>query len=451
MKRTRVTVGAAWLAAALGVVSSADAQLSQGPDVILQDPSEAAFMGTIGGINAYALGSWTCNVGNQNLIWANNGTPAYAMNAFRLHNGRLVQIGQSWCKRACCAAAGNGCGFGCNGQGGNVLGVGCLDVYGAGWNSQHGFLSPRSGINAWTGAFAGPHNAGGNAIFKRLQIQASDMNPSNFPGAQYFVDGVYVGTDDANAGNRNNNATYRRATVSGTNIAVQGTAAVGKPAIYAWREHGGGPNVVDPSVTIEAVDVPNEGRFFVGNKVLDLGNGRWRYEYAIYNLCSDVAAGSFSVPLASGVVVVPGSVGFKDIDYHSGEVYSNTDWVAVELDDSLVWSSSQTFAQNPNANALRWGTMYNFWFEAESGPVDERGSLGLFKPHTPDSVNVAVLVPAGTPCAADFDESGTVEVPDIFAYLSAWFAGDESADIDGEPGIGVPDIFAFLSLWFAGC
>ena len=58
---------------------------------------------------------------------------------------------------------------------------------------------------------------------------------------------------------------------------------------------------------------------------------------------------------------------------------------------------------------------------------------------------------AGNECIADFDGNGTVEVPDIFAYLSAWFSSNPSADIDGTPGIGVPDIFTFLSLWFAGC
>jgi len=55
------------------------------------------------------------------------------------------------------------------------------------------------------------------------------------------------------------------------------------------------------------------------------------------------------------------------------------------------------------------------------------------------------------PCAADINDSGDADVPDIFAFLSLWFAGDIAADIDGVPGVGVPDIFAFLSLWFAGC
>lgn len=56
-----------------------------------------------------------------------------------------------------------------------------------------------------------------------------------------------------------------------------------------------------------------------------------------------------------------------------------------------------------------------------------------------------------TPCPADFTGDNAATVPDIFAFLALWFAGDPSADIDGTSGIGVPDIFAFLSLWFAGC
>jgi hypothetical protein len=66
----------------------------------------------------------------------------------------------------------------------------------------------------------------------------------------------------------------------------------------------------------------------------------------------------------------------------------------------------------------------------------------------------AVCGAVGNPtscCPANFDGVGGVQVPDIFAFLSAWFAGDPAANIDGANGVGVPDIFAFLSLWFAGC
>ncbi len=54
-------------------------------------------------------------------------------------------------------------------------------------------------------------------------------------------------------------------------------------------------------------------------------------------------------------------------------------------------------------------------------------------------------------CAADFDAGGTVAVPDIFAFLAAWFAQDARADFDRNGTIAVPDIFAFLAAWFAGC
>ncbi|MBX3403864.1 MAG: hypothetical protein KF699_10690 [Phycisphaeraceae bacterium] len=54
-------------------------------------------------------------------------------------------------------------------------------------------------------------------------------------------------------------------------------------------------------------------------------------------------------------------------------------------------------------------------------------------------------------CPADFNLDGEVNVPDIFAFLVAWFAGDHAADFDASGGVAVPDIFAFLVAWFAGC
>jgi hypothetical protein len=77
-----------------------------------------------------------------------------------------------------------------------------------------------------------------------------------------------------------------------------------------------------------------------------------------------------------------------------------------------------------------------------------RGSSGILQI---GSLPLAVRIYEGNECVADFDGDGDVAVPDIFAFLSAWFASDPSADLDGTPGIAVPDIFFFLSLWFAGC
>jgi hypothetical protein len=61
------------------------------------------------------------------------------------------------------------------------------------------------------------------------------------------------------------------------------------------------------------------------------------------------------------------------------------------------------------------------------------------------------IVPDPPACPADFNNDGNGDVPDIFAFLAAWFASDATAEFDGQPGISVPDIFSFLSLWFVGC
>ncbi len=57
----------------------------------------------------------------------------------------------------------------------------------------------------------------------------------------------------------------------------------------------------------------------------------------------------------------------------------------------------------------------------------------------------------GTSCQGDFDLDGTRAVPDIFAFLAAWFAGSPDADANRSRALGVDDIFAYLAAWFAGC
>jgi len=423
-----------------------------GPDVTHQQINGIANFGVVGGIRGYALGSHTCNIGDANLIWANAGTPALGMNAFRLHNGRLLQIGLGFCKTACCAAAGSGCGT-CNGAGGNVLGAGCLDVYGASYNGSQGHLAPRSVINGFSGVISAYPQTSGDAIFRRLQVPQAAMNTTTFPGARFFVEGAYQATDDAGSGNAMNNNSYMPVTINQSTFDMAGSGGtnMGIPAIRAWRDQGLAPNTPDPSVAVFSVDVPQEGRFWIATKVTDLNNGRFLYDYAVMNLNSDRSGASLSIPRGAGIDVT--GVGFNDVNYHSGEPYANTDWTGAAGASAVLWTSPQTFAQNPNTNALRWGTMYNFWFEADSAPTTGTATLGLFKPGTPTEITFDVPVPTGDPvnCPSDFDDDGIHEVSDIFAFLAAWFAVDPSAEFDGVPGIEVSDIFAFLGLWFGGC
>lgn len=96
-------------------------------------------------------------------------------------------------------------------------------------------------------------------------------------------------------------------------------------------------------------------------------------------------------------------------------------------------------ATPPGAPAL------NYWFMnmapvLDSFPVPLEGTLGE------SFIRLTIQ-----PCLVDWDGSFATGVPDIFAFLTDWFAGEPNADIDGAAGIGVGDIFQFLTLWFAGC
>ena len=58
-------------------------------------------------------------------------------------------------------------------------------------------------------------------------------------------------------------------------------------------------------------------------------------------------------------------------------------------------AATETHATNADANALRWGTLYNFRFDANAAPVAGTVTLGLFKPGTPTSMQVDASVPDG--------------------------------------------------------
>lgn len=92
-----------------------------GPDIQLFEGVGADNFGQVGGVIGFSISSYTCNVGGQSLAWINYGTPVLAMNAFRLNGGRLTQIGQGFCKSACCVANGDGCNLSCDGFGEGLL------------------------------------------------------------------------------------------------------------------------------------------------------------------------------------------------------------------------------------------------------------------------------------------------------------------------------------------
>ncbi len=338
-----------------------------GPDVIVGDLYSPSNWGEQNGIRAYSIGTISCNIGDEVLLWI-SGTenhPVIAQNVYRLKDGRFEQIGQSWLKHAFAALAGSLC-TPCQGGGGG-LGVGCSDPYSGGLNGSQGRLGPRFQVNAYTGAFIPAHPAptGGSVLGGRAQVQMADLIPAQNVGARYFVEGQYITPDDAAAGNGLNNASYREVRIdTDFDLLLQDyTGAASStvrmlPAIEAWK-------AVDPTVALRRLDIPGDGRVYLAWRSENTGPGMFHYEFAVFNLNSHRSVRGLAIPFPVGKNV--SNPYFHDVDYHSGEPFDNTDW-PVSIEEGRIGWAGDSYATNPNANAIRWGTMYNFAFDADFGP-----------------------------------------------------------------------------------
>ena len=495
----------ACVGACVGAIAASATARPIGPDVVVSTigPTLSKYgTANLGSVEApklvsgYAVTTVSCNIGDAIAIWIDstnladpnrNKHPVIGTQMYRLANGRFEQIGMSWLKHGFCAADAPNCvnlarpgtvgaAYAPNGSC-DWLGLYATDTYTASLNGSQSTAGPRSEVNASTGAFPYPYvmawQQSGNCIYKRLQLANEDLNPASNPGARYFCEVQYICTDEATttgtsgqflpekADIRGNNASYREVSVGtlaaqaastgclgtdpGYNLSFIGNTVALKPAIEAWK-------AVDPSVTLVTVDIPGDGRVIIGYKVTDLGNGMWNYEYAVYNHNSHRSVAGFSLP-KKGPEVTPTAIGFHDVGYHSGEPYDGRDWSANVTDGRVSWATDN-FNSNPNANAIRWSTTYNFRFQANRAPSMGTISLGLFRPDA-DGNNFPLNVPGvAVPidhCMADFNSSGDVGLQDLFDFLAAYFAGAGAADLDGSGGVSVEDVFTFLAGWTRGC
>jgi len=334
--------------------------------------------------------------------------PAIAQNLYRMSGGsgnsdRFEQIGQSWVKHTYGAKQANDCSFGCQPGGDfNHLGVGCSDTYFASQSAAQGDLGSRAWINPFTGVF--PSNArdhtghAHSAVSHMIVVEGVDLNTTLNPGATYYAELLYVTPDEyawcqAHPGECNmfNNASYRRYTVFGTtSFAFSEAEATVRmtPAVNAWV----GATITP--IDLEPPEPGTDGRAFMAYKVTGPVAGVWHYEYAIYNQNLDRAIRSFSVPLGCGITVSnlgfhapPNHPGFPNDGTLGNAGFSNAAWTTDQSTSAVSWST-ETFAQNQNANAIRWGTLYNFRFDSNRPPQATNATIGFFKTGTPTLVGI---------------------------------------------------------------
>jgi hypothetical protein len=343
----------------------------------------------------------SCNIGDDALQWRalpSDQHPVISLNLYRLtFGGRMEQIAKSWVKHGFFAVNATDCASitgvpHCERndrkpdgtirwpQNGSVLIPGCSDLYSEDLNDRPDMLGPRSKINPTTGKFDAQQAmslAGyppSDPIDRVMTVDEKELSQSN---AKYFLEAQYITADDAAALRARNNTTYREV-VPQKRAGIWYLRNVGndnnvryQPAITAWATDGA---QFPPEIETDEGN-PGKSYIFVGYKISGPTNGIYRYEYAVYNMNSDLAIKAFSLPL-NGAVDRPD---FKGIDSH-GEIWSNEAWDIQVQPDRITWSAKNS--DDPNANAIRWGTTYNFGFESASPPSDGLATLSRFKPGT---------------------------------------------------------------------
>ncbi len=407
-------------------------------DVIVGDLYDLGSWGNVGDIYAYSVGTNACNVGNEELLWISDTPehPVIGQELYRYNDGRFEQVAFGWLKHAFCALSLSFCDP-CSPTPCPTLGVGCSDPYGAGLNGSQTNTGPRSDVNAYTGEYPYPFTAppAEPIIGRRMQAQQAHVDPAQNSGARYFVEAHYVTADDATAGNGENNVSWREVAINPDPAEFALEFIAGEettrelPAIYAWQD-------IDSTVEIADVRVPGEGLILLGYQVTQTGTNSWHYEYAMYNMNSDVSAGRFEIPVSTGVTIT--NAEFFHVPYHSGEPYSTADWSVAVGANSIAWTTTP-YTIDADANALRWSRMFNYRFDADAPPTTVTGEVGLFK--VTGAVGVTTLGPGDppTPMITDITCVGAptdVQIswtnPIVYSQIEVRRAGQLIATVPGD-------------------
>jgi hypothetical protein len=466
----------------LGARGVARAGAVPGPDIIVGGMFGLAQFGSSGTQVGLGIGTDSCNNGDQEVNFFQLPSPDHSVvsqNLYRMsggssNNDRFEQIGQAWVKHTFGADQLDDCGFGCiPAPTFRTLGVGCSDAYAADQNAAQGNTAGALGSRAWVNPFTGafpvnprPDNHSAHThtgTSHRILVNASDLNTATNPGATYYAEVQYDSPHEyawcqAHPGQCNmyNNASFRRYNVAGTTtftFAAVGNTASMTPATAVWT--GATSATIEPEPGVD-------GRAFVVYKVTNPSAGVWHYEYAIHNQNLDRSIQSFSVPLGLGITVSnvgfhapPNHPGFPDDGTVGNAGFSNAAWTTNQTADALSWSS-ETLAQNANANAIRFGTMYNFRFDSNRPPQTANATVGFLKTGTPITVEIqgpapdgaATPTPTPVPQAINLSTRMRVQTGDSVA-IGGWIITGSSpkhvlirAIGPSLAGFGVPGVLA---------
>jgi hypothetical protein len=378
--------------ASLAALAGAQANVDPGIDGHLRLLFLPEVLGRTGtypdGVNGIASWTTVCNLGSVDIPWQaamDADHPVIGLLLARELGGRFEQISaRSHVKHAYFAASESSCGS-CSPTDGTKLGIGCSDTYDPSANGNPFMLGPPDEVDPWLGVWnpvcslfdrgdppvAPPLDCDGLRSFdavqafglgpvgNRMRVKDGDLAA---PGAVFWQQAFFLVAGEGEAlreDNLGSNAFV--AAWNGTGWSLSGSGLVVHGSVL--RRWSGAR--VD-----SATNGGDDGRVYVAVKVSRTLAGLYHYEYAVHNRDNRRGVGAFRVPKCPSASV--GNLGFGDLDDLPGN-----DWTA------SVGTSEVSFATTTNptsSSALRWNSIFNFWFDSDAAPLDVSTRLDAFDP-----------------------------------------------------------------------
>lgn len=322
--------------------------------------------------------------------------PFLVWNLYRIKDDRIEHLAASGTKHAFFTVNQN-CDLNC--FNGHILWPGCEDTYAVNNNDSSRYQGPRSEIDASQGlwdscnSFFDSDCNGSQEGFSgqwnnRLLVDPAELDHAD---ADYFMGAWYVIQYDVDIFNTMG---YRSINPNqggsgGYTFDPLGTFTSGSP-LSEWVAEGGADPLAGHKLVVVPSLTPDEpypfnmpqGHLRVLAKAYDLGDGTWRYNYAVMNFDFDRGIDEFSIPLAEGAAVLETWMGGPpDV--------LETPWAATTYSDRVVFSSTRS-----RSAFLPWFTLYNFELVTDQAPVEiglvRLGAVGIA---TPGELDVDMVAP----------------------------------------------------------
>ncbi len=359
--------------------------------------------------------AWYTKFSGNSAPYNNDQHPYLIWNLYRENaDGSIEQIGRSGVKHAF-LTVNSGCDDSCNNS--HSLGLGCGDTYGVGNNDSPSSMGPRSEIIPATGQWGrcgsifdsdcngNQDDSGNDSWTQRMKVREADLEHTSGDGSSFLFESWYLAREEINIYN-SMATTSVNPQFSGSQWSLAGASGyrLGS-AIDRWVDS---TDPGDNEMNTE-IDAP-EGHAKVAVKVVDLGNGKWRYNYAVMNfdfaravtegaepnlrVISNRGFDSFSVPVPAGARIYAPRI-------RTGEPNPNANWRFSIGDGDVTWNTDTSIPgvgdNHPPVAVLPtldWGTLYSFSFVADTAPVAGDVTLHVAEAGSPASFDVATLVPS---------------------------------------------------------